>query len=272
MTQISLFLIGVFTVTWTLCLLLRPAAGQGGLGVVLAWLLPTVWAPTIIALTLALWSGGAAGVKGEIGRLAYGRGSGVWLMVAAVFPALVTAIAVWSGRAAGDSATFTPSGAILIMVVLQLMTGAVGEELGWRGFLLPRLGKRFGEITAAWVMAILWSLWHVAAFFFPGTPHYETIPAIPSLVFTALFGVFLALVFNRTGGSVLATILAHLSLNISLGAGGVQLSSPVFWWVMAGIYGAVALVVTLEPAISGRRARRDGDKENRLRETPSPNE
>jgi hypothetical protein len=159
-------------------------------------------------------------------------------------PALATAIAVFSARAAGDGGPFIPSAAILVMLVLQLVTGAVGEELGWRGFLLPRLGKRFGEMTAAWVMAILWSLWHVAAFFFPGTPH-QIMPPISTLLFIALFGVFLAFVFNRAGESVLATILAHLSLNVATGIGGVQLSSIVFWRTLVGIFGALALLIAI---------------------------
>src|SRR2546430_8428642 len=106
----------VFAVHWGPCFALRPAAMQGGLGVLLAWLLPTVWAPTIIALTLALWSSGAAGVRQEIRRLSFRRGAGRWFVAAAVFPALVTAIAVWSGRAVGDSGPFTASGAVLTMI------------------------------------------------------------------------------------------------------------------------------------------------------------
>jgi len=131
-----------------------------------------------------------------------------------------------------------------MMVIFQFLTGAVGEELGWRGFLLPRLGKHLGAMKAAWLMAVLWSLWHVAAFYFPGTPQHQLIPPLPFLIFAAFFGYFLAFIFNRTGGSILATIVAHLSLNLSLGAGGGQLSSPIFWWVLVGIYAAVALFVT----------------------------
>lgn len=244
MTPIFVFLTGVFAVTWALCLLLRPVAEQGGLTILFAWLLPTVWAPTLIALVVTLMSAGAAGVKQEIGRLRLGRGPARWLLFGAAIPALATAVAVWSGRAAGEGGPFTPSSAIPMMIIFQLITGAVGEELGWRGFLLPRLGKRLGVMKAAWVMAVLWSLWHVAAFYFPGTPQYQLIPPVPFLVFIVFFGFFLAFVFNRTGESILATILAHLSLNVSLGAGGVQLSSPVFWWVMVGIYAMFALFAT----------------------------
>jgi membrane protease YdiL (CAAX protease family) len=243
--QISLFLAGVFVVTWALCFALRAHAVDGGLRVFLAWLLPTVWAPTILALVLAFRSGGAAALKREIGRLRYRPGSGRWLVIAAVLPALATAVAAWLGRAAGGSAPFTPYDGILPMVALQLVTGSVGEELGWRGFLLPRLGTLLGQTRAPWVMAILWSLWHIAAFFFPSTPHSQFIPPVPFLLVIALFGIFLAFVFHRTGGSVLATIIAHLSLNISLGAGGVTFASSVFWWAMVGTHGLIALFVTL---------------------------
>jgi membrane protease YdiL (CAAX protease family) len=157
---------------------------------------------------------------------------------------LATAIAVFIARAAGDGSPFIPSAGIPAMFVVQLVTGAVGEELGWRGFLLPRLGKRCGEMTAAWVMAILWSLWHVAAFFVPGMPH-QIMPPLSTLLFVTLFGVFLAFVFNRAGESVLATILAHLSLNIASGFGGAQLSSIVFWRTLVAIFGALALLIVL---------------------------
>ncbi|PYS06971.1 MAG: hypothetical protein DMG12_02075 [Acidobacteria bacterium] len=40
-------------------------------------------------------------------------------------------------------------------------------------------------------------------------------------------------------------MIAHLSLNITLGAGGVRLSSLVFWWAMVGLYGAVALFISI---------------------------
>jgi membrane protease YdiL (CAAX protease family) len=166
-------------------------------------------------------------------------------LLAGIGPALATLIAVVVARAAGDGAPFIPSAAVLPVVIVQLATGAVGEEFGWRGFLLSRLVERCREMTAAWVMAILWSLWHVAAFFFPGTPHHDLMPPIPALLFTALFGVFLAFVFYRTGQSVLATILAHLSLNITTGVGGVDLSSIVFWRTMVGLFGALALLIII---------------------------
>jgi membrane protease YdiL (CAAX protease family) len=105
-------------------------------------------------------------------------------------------------------------------------------------------------------MAMLWSLWHVPAWFNPALPHH-TMPLISTLLFIALFGVFLAFVFNRAGESVLATILAHLSLNVMTGISGVRLSSIVFWRTLAGIFGAFDLLATIGLARrSVSRARR----------------
>jgi uncharacterized protein len=245
-TQIALFLLIVFGITWTLCLVLWSAATQGGVAVLFAWLLPTVWSPTIVALILTRWSGGAAAVRREMTRLRYRPGTGRWLVIAAILPAFTIVIATLIARAAGEGAPFTRSAAIPIVLFMQFITGALGEELGWRGFLLPRLGVRYGSI-----MAVLWSLWHVAGMVFPGMA-LQLVPPVLNLTFVVFFGVFLAFLFNRTGESVLPTMVAHLSLNIALAAGGVRLSSPVFWGAMVGMTGALAIFTVV--ASSGRRA------------------
>ena len=93
------------------------------------------------------------------------------------------------------------------------MTGAIGEELGWRGFLLPCLGKQVGVTASLWVMGILWSLWHLPAFFTPGMPH-QLMPVVLVLPFVAFFGVFMGFCSIEQAISVLPTMSAHLSLNI----------------------------------------------------------
>ena len=55
MTQIGLFLLAMYGVSWTLWFLLRPGAAQGQVWAVLVWLFAVVWSPTIVALTLTLF-------------------------------------------------------------------------------------------------------------------------------------------------------------------------------------------------------------------------
>jgi hypothetical protein len=78
-------------------------------------------------------------------------------------------------------------------------------------------------------MAGLWMLWHLPIFLFPDSP-YASWPAVPALLSILTFGTFMAGLFYRTQGSIVPTILAHVSLNATLGLGGASLSSPVLWW------------------------------------------
>ena len=243
MIEVALFVAALFGVPWIIRPLLpRPS---GTLSSFLVAFLPTVWTPTILAIVFVVVRDGPAGLKNELmARLGYRRGSARWILFAGVVPILAVAIAVFSARAAGGGAPFIDPSALMQAIVLQIITGAVGEELGWRGFLMPRLGKLAGITAAAWIMGILWSLWHVPAFFDASLPHYF-MPVIVVLPFIAFFGVFMGFMFNRAGGSVLATMSAHLSFNIMTALGGASLTSSVFWGALAGVFGVIAIFMTL---------------------------
>jgi membrane protease YdiL (CAAX protease family) len=192
---------------------------------------------------IATEGGGRPAVRQELRRVRL-PANATWLAVAIAVPFSVVVLAVFLARWQGDATQYITGSAFPMMFGIQLLTGAVGEELGWRGFLLPRLRSFVGVKPSWWLMATLWSLWHVAGMFFPGTP-LQVAPPVPLLLSIGLFGVFLGFLFDTAGESVLATILAHLSLNVALGVGGVPPTSHWFWWTMAATLGACALVVTL---------------------------
>lgn len=52
--------------------------------------------------------------------------------------------------------------AILVMASMTTVIGALGEEIGWRGFLQPRLEKLIGKkFVAAALVAFIWAYWHI---------------------------------------------------------------------------------------------------------------
>ncbi len=254
MIRVVLFLAVLFGLTWPWSYIARPLFVSGSAGALLVGLLPSVWAPTAVAVGLVFMAGGATEVRRELtARLSYRDGSARWLVLAVAIPIVVWMVAIVSARAAGDVAPFVSSSALPAVIGVQIITGATGEELGWRGYLLPRIGQRFGGVGAATVMASMWAVWHVPAFFTPGLPHpFMPMPFV--LLTVAFFGVFLALVFNEAGESVLPTMLAHLSLNILLAIGGVSVASSRFWQTMAGAYGLIAIVVLIRLQRSQRVA------------------
>lgn len=253
MNSILLFLFGVYGSTWLLLLTLQTAARGGSLRAMFGFFLGTVWAPTVLALLIALFIEGRRNLPALRARvLTVPRPAG-WLAVAAIVPFAIVSLAVLAARAHGDVAPSPPRSAWPLIAGLQLVTGATGEELGWRAFLLPKLSEHLGFTRAALLGGVLWSGWHVAGAFFPGTA-LQVAPMLPFLIFIALVGVFLALVFAQTG-HVLAPVLGHLSLNLTLALAGVPFASAVFWWVAVLLSGA-ALGILAHRAWPGRESPR----------------
>jgi CAAX protease family protein len=85
------------------------------------------------------------------------------------FLAVALAAAALAGRlpSAGEFGRYTglPAVGILAVAVLAFLVNGLGEETGWRGFLLPTLQERFGALEAALLVAPLWALWHLPFFF-----------------------------------------------------------------------------------------------------------
>ena len=65
-------------------------------------------------------------------------------------------------------------------------------------------------------------------------------PPLAFLLMVAAFGIFLALLFNRTAGHVVSTMLAQFSFNMSFAVGGAILGS-ILIWTLAFIFSIIAI-------------------------------
>lgn len=54
---------------------------------------------------------------------------------------------------------------IIVSVFINLLI-VLGEEYGWRGYLLPELTKDHGKIKATVIVGIVWALFHIPAIYF----------------------------------------------------------------------------------------------------------
>jgi membrane protease YdiL (CAAX protease family) len=132
--------------------------------------------------------------------------------------ALLIAYVVGQVPAWSDFALFSglPPFPLVAVLILVLLFNGYGEEIGWRGFLLPQLLERHGTVPSALGVALAWAIWH--------TPTFWTIEGYRSMsvpVLVAGFGlglcagsIVLAHISTRTQGSVLAAALWHLTYNM----------------------------------------------------------
>jgi membrane protease YdiL (CAAX protease family) len=93
---------------------------------------------------------------------------------------------------------------------LWLITFGFGEEIGWRGFALPRLQTKMSVSKATLILALLWFLWHVPSFFYHETYVGMGWILIPGMFIGVLCGaVLFTWLYNGAGGSVLMVAIWH---------------------------------------------------------------
>jgi len=102
----------------------------------------------------------------------------------------------------------------LSLIVLLVSATAVGEEYGWRGYLLPRL-LPLGEVRATLLTGLLWGSWHlpllVVGLSYAGAP---VALAIPIFIFSAIAVSFVfTLFYLLSTGSVVIAAVIHGTLN-----------------------------------------------------------
>lgn len=181
------------------------------------------WGPTLAAIITVALTQGRSAVRQLIRSVTVWRVPLRWYVLVAVFPPAVTALSLLVvDQGLGTLRDFDVGAAITgtaLAYLLALPFGPLGEELGWRGFALPRLLNRYGPVIASLVLGVVWTFWHVPMMLWsPGA-------SIPSFMGLSSFAVAVYLVqvtsitilmtwlFLRTDGSVLLAVLAHLTFN-----------------------------------------------------------
>ena len=99
---------------------------------------------------------------------------------------------------------------------------ALGEEVGWRGAMLPRLKRRFGKTGGRLLGGVIWGVWHWPVMILAGYEyglHYWGAPVLGPIVFclfTTALGILLDLCYEKTG-SIWAPSLGHGAINAAAG-------------------------------------------------------
>ncbi len=149
-------------------------------------------------------------------------------------------------------------GAFLLMVspiaLLHIITGPLGEEFGWRGFLLPELLKRIAPLPASLTVGLIWSLWHVPLYV--GLVITGATDWVVFVTETTVLSVLFYVLMVRTGWALSLAILFHWAVNVTpgvaqvllpgkLGRGDELLQSGTVGVIVTGL--ALLLFTTLRP-------------------------
>lgn len=106
---------------------------------------------------------------------------------------------------------FSPSMPLGFMTFLLLYIG-LGEEIGWRGFALPRFQESLGSLGGSVANGVFWALWHLPLFFMPGSSQYGHSLLLFIYLLTC-WSITMAVFVGKSQGSVIPAILFHVAVN-----------------------------------------------------------
>lgn len=112
-----------------------------------------------------------------------------------------------------------PEWSLLSFFLYNLVFFGFGEEVGWRGFALPRLQAKSHMLMATIILALLWALWHWPLFFY--RPGYVTMgwAGILGWFFSLLTGaILLTWLYNVSRGSIFICAIFHSTIDIAFTA------------------------------------------------------
>lgn len=182
--------------------------------------------PTLAGFIMAGITEGRAGIVSLLRRCVLWRVNFKWYLVALLLiPAifLVSVIAV-----PGVIAAFQVPNISWLLTYGATFAIAAGaafsvEEVGWRGFALPRLQGRYGPLLGTLILGVLWGLWHLPLkVFLSGIGSFgvgflgvgDFLWWFGSIV---AFAIIITWAFNHSRGSVLLAILFHATTNTTFG-------------------------------------------------------
>jgi len=177
--------------------------------------------PTIAGLVLTFIVAGQAGLQKLLRGLVQWRVLPNRYLVAFLLPICIWIVALGIGWASGGpllnlNFQIASLGTLALLFATRFFIGGgLGEEIGWRGVLLPTLQQKHGAFAASLIIGVFWGLWHAPLQFIE-----EDVNVAEAIINTALFTLYTTALsviftwhFNSTGGSILLCAILHATMN-----------------------------------------------------------
>lgn len=169
-------------------------------------------------------------------------GAGFWLLPAGLDLALGGRLPPWPRGVPTLEAILAAAGWIALF-------GGGEEEVGWRGFALPRLQRRFSPLIASLILSPFWSLWHMPLYFNGKYTAASNLgPAAMAGILTRFIWeipvtILFTWLYNRSRGSLTLMILLHAVFNATITFVGLSDRAGVLMFLCTSWIMALAVVL-----------------------------
>ncbi|MEM3365993.1 MAG: type II CAAX endopeptidase family protein [Candidatus Methanomethyliaceae archaeon] len=200
--------------------------------------------PTLAALIIARMEFGKKGADYLFLQFSLKGFQRRWLILSVLLPPALSASAVllWIASGGVYSLDFMKSVEFFPILLSNFLVN-MWEEVGWRGYALPALQRKYSTLASSLIVGVFWALWHA--------PHFAVRDSVMAVnyhnfafffMFMLIFSISYTWIYNSTKGSLFSVSLYHASTN---SANIVFFLEPGISYQVFPFYFLVVLVLTL---------------------------
>jgi len=216
-------------------------------------LLAPLLGPGVAGLLSTVFLYGRAGLRGLLSRLFRWQVSVRWYAVALVTAPLLVTTILFALSVTPAIITASDKASLLLSSIAVGLFVSFFEELGWTGFVIPQLRKRYGILTTGLIVGLLWGAWHFPLF--SGSAGNSGVVPSPLFLAVLLFSwlppyrVLMVWVYDHTK-SLLVGVLMHAAIDFCslaiLPSAMSGLSSVTYDLVFAAVLWVVAGIAVIK--------------------------
>jgi membrane protease YdiL (CAAX protease family) len=223
--------------------------------------------PSVLGIVLTAMVFGRGALRKLLARLLIWRVDPRWYLVVVLGPAALAGGVVALNTLLGGPALSLgmPLLGVAIFLAFSIFPGsALGEEIGWRGYALPRLQAGRSALSASLIIGVIWALWHLPLWL-TGAPGRTPSLYAAFVVSTIALSVLLTWVYNSTGGSLLMVVLIHATVNLPMTLSIAELGSratvPLLLYFALLVVAAIVVVIVAGPKHLSRKHKKQEERE-----------
>ena len=170
------------------------------------------WAPALAAIIVIAVLGGKIGIRNLFQKTLFKRINIKWLLLATIIPIICCSISyiilIFVEHDQWVAPVFTRSIGNYMICFLATVFGCYGEEIGWRGFMLPQLNKKYSLFVSSLIVGLFWGVWHMR--FQIGLPAFGLF-----IIGVVFYSFIISWICTKTKGNILVAIIFHTAINMS---------------------------------------------------------
>ncbi|MBX4262199.1 CPBP family intramembrane metalloprotease (plasmid) [Clostridium estertheticum] len=252
--QIMVFLVMTFLISWTFWGIIY-ASYKGILSSNIydryftIFFMLGAFMPSVMSIIVNGCFYGRKGIKALLKKLTIWKVRPFFYIVVLLFTPVLYYIPLFICNITGAGYKLPSNISNPVMILLNFLLvipfgGPLMEELGWRGFVLPRLQSKLNPGFSSLILGIIWACWHLPLFFIPGTSQYR-VPFVIFIIQCIGTAMLYTWVYNQTDGSLLLPILLHASWNCTAGVLFLNCLNIFNYFVKHSRYTAVFIIMCL---------------------------